>query len=71
MTEWVGECWSAAYAPLGVTGVKGFVEILDMSLIEIMRQLKLDQHGKLGSTERPFRPSMGLLNSAHSRLFTD
>ncbi|VDP53719.1 unnamed protein product [Schistosoma curassoni] len=23
-TEWVGECWSAFYAPLGVTGLNGF-----------------------------------------------
>ncbi|KAH9581460.1 ATP-binding cassette sub- F member 1, variant 2 [Schistosoma haematobium] len=38
-----------------------------ISLVEIMNQLKLDHHGKLGSTGRPFRPSMGLLNTAHPR----
>ncbi|CAH8641754.1 unnamed protein product [Schistosoma haematobium] len=36
-------------------------------IFEIMSQLKLDHHGKPGSTERPFRPSMGLLSSAHPR----
>ena len=30
-----------------------------------MSQLKLDQHGKTGSTGRLFRPSVGLLSSAH------
>ncbi|VDP38999.1 unnamed protein product [Schistosoma margrebowiei] len=32
-TEWVGECWSAAYAPLGVTGLSGYTKIP----IEILR----------------------------------
>ncbi|CAH8498746.1 unnamed protein product, partial [Schistosoma intercalatum] len=44
-----------------------FVEILEISLVKIMSQLKLDHHGKPGSTGRPFRSSMGLLSSAHPR----
>ncbi|VDO84233.1 unnamed protein product [Schistosoma margrebowiei] len=32
-----------------------------------MSQLKLDHHGKLESTERPFRPNMGRLSNTHLR----
>ncbi|CAH8583984.1 unnamed protein product [Schistosoma curassoni] len=39
--------------------------VLEISQVEIMSQLKLDHHGKPGSTGRLFRPSMGLLSSAH------
>ncbi|VDP16398.1 unnamed protein product [Schistosoma margrebowiei] len=37
----------------------------EISQVEIMSQLKLDHHGKPGSTGRPFRPSMGLLSSGY------
>ena len=47
---------------------EGFVvDIIVISIVEIMSQLKLDHHGKPGSTERLFRPIMGLLSSAHPR----
>ncbi|CAH8625077.1 unnamed protein product [Schistosoma curassoni] len=34
-------------------------------IVEIMSQLKLDYHGKPGSTGRPYRPIVRLLSSAH------
>ena len=36
-------------------------------IVEIMSRLRLDHHGKPGSTRRSFRPIVGLLRSAHSR----
>jgi len=35
-----------------------------------MIHLKIDHHRKPGSTERPFRPIMGLPSSAHPRSRT-
>ncbi|VDO68470.1 unnamed protein product [Schistosoma margrebowiei] len=39
-------------------------DFLEISLVEIIGQLKLDNHGKPGGTGRPFGPSMGLPSSA-------
>ena len=41
--------------------------IKNILIVEIRNQLILDHHGKLGSTERPFRPMMRLLSSVHPR----
>ncbi|CAI2731868.1 unnamed protein product [Schistosoma spindalis] len=46
---------------------RGFVEIVVISMIKIMSQLKLDHHEKPGSTGRPFRLIMALFSNAHPR----
>ena len=43
------------------------MNIIVILVVEIMNQLKLDDHGKPGSAGRPFRPIVGLLSSAHPR----
>ncbi|VDO51287.1 unnamed protein product [Schistosoma margrebowiei] len=48
------------------TRQKEFCEYDSNLIVELMSQLKLDHHKKPESTERPFRPSMRLLNSSHS-----
>ncbi|VDP56482.1 unnamed protein product [Schistosoma curassoni] len=46
---------------------RGSVDIIVISMVEIMSQLKLDHHGKPGSTGCVFHFIVGLISSAHPR----